>query len=136
MIRPSRFVERHIAPRLRLYIAFSSILRIFISSRLLFLSRRWTSGERFRERAHRLRRRNAQILFHTIVRLRGLFIKVGQFLSLRADILPREYTRILARLQDQAPPVPFDVIKTRLVAEFGKEPGELLAEFHPVPLAA
>ncbi|MEW5947639.1 MAG: AarF/UbiB family protein [bacterium] len=132
----TRFVERHVIPRLRLYAALAVILRILISNRLLRLSRRWTPRERFRERGRRLNEKNAERLLRAIIRLRGLFIKVGQFLSLRVDLLPEEYTLVLSRLQDSVPPVPYDVIRTRIAEEFGKEPGELFAGFVREPIAA
>ena len=39
------------------------------------------------------------------------FIKLGQILSTRADLLPPEYLAELTKLQDSAPPVPFDAIR-------------------------
>jgi ubiquinone biosynthesis protein len=64
------------------------------------------------------------------------FIKLGQILSTRSDLLPPEYIVELAKLQDQAPPVPFNQIKETIELEFGKPLNEVFATFDSTPLAA
>lgn len=64
------------------------------------------------------------------------FIKLGQILSTRADLLPPDYQTELARLQDQAPPVPTEIIRDILTEELGRPIEEVFASFDPVPLAA
>jgi ubiquinone biosynthesis protein len=64
------------------------------------------------------------------------FIKLGQILSTRADLLPPKYLAELTKLQDSAPPVAFAEIEECLVAELGQPVEELFAEFDRVPLAA
>jgi ubiquinone biosynthesis protein len=64
------------------------------------------------------------------------FIKLGQILSTRADLLPPEYLVELTKLQDAAPPVPFESIRQALETELGRPIEELFAEFDPEPLAA
>ena len=64
------------------------------------------------------------------------FIKLGQILSTRADILPPEYITELAKLQDQAPPVDGAVIEEIIVQELGCPIKEVFATFDPVPIAA
>ena len=64
------------------------------------------------------------------------FIKLGQILSTRADLLPPEYLVELRKLQDSAPPVSFEQIQQTLVAELGQSIENLFAEFDPKPLAA
>lgn len=68
--------------------------------------------------------------------LGATFIKLGQILSTRADILPPEYIAELAKLQDQAPPVDSAVIEEIIVKELGCPLGEVFATFDPVPVAA
>lgn len=68
--------------------------------------------------------------------LGATFIKLGQILSTRADLLPIEYQVELSKLQDAAPPVPTQVIQQTIVNEFGRPIEELFASFDPVPLAA
>jgi ubiquinone biosynthesis protein len=64
------------------------------------------------------------------------FIKLGQILSTRSDLIPREYQVELAKLQDQAPPVPANQIQEILRAEFGRPVDEVFATFGMEPLAA
>jgi ubiquinone biosynthesis protein len=64
------------------------------------------------------------------------FIKLGQILSTRADLLPPEYLVELAKLQDSAPPVAFEEIQEVLVTELGQPIEHIFAYFDPVPLAA
>jgi len=64
------------------------------------------------------------------------FIKLGQILSTRADLLSPEYLVELTKLQDAAPPVPFEEIREVLVTELGQPIEHIFAQFDPVPLAA
>ena len=64
------------------------------------------------------------------------FIKLGQILSTRADLLPPEYLAELTKLQDSAPVVAFEEIQEVLVTELGQPIEQIFAHFDPVPLAA
>ncbi len=63
--------------------------------------------------------KNARRVYATILRLQGLFIKVGQLLSIMANFLPAEFRSELEGLQDQVPPRPFAEIEQRLKKELG-----------------
>lgn len=64
------------------------------------------------------------------------FVKLGQVLSTRPDLLPPDYIAELARLQDTVPPVPWDDIQPLLERELGKPVDSVFATIDPVPLAA
>ncbi len=64
------------------------------------------------------------------------FIKLGQILSTRPDLLPEEYTSELAKLQDRIPPCPADEIKAVVEKELGKKIGEIFQSFEDIPLAS
>lgn len=64
------------------------------------------------------------------------FIKLGQLLSTRSDLLPPAYADELAKLQDAAPPVPVAEIRAVIRRELGAEPEELFATFDDRPLAS
>ena len=64
-------------------------------------------------------RRNAKRVYETILQLQGLFIKVGQALSIMANFLPEAFRAELEGLQDQVPPRPFAEIAGRLDEELG-----------------
>jgi len=64
------------------------------------------------------------------------FVKLGQLLSTRPDLLPPAYIIELSKLQDAAPPVPAADIRDAIQRELGAEPEELFAEFEWTPLAS
>lgn len=64
------------------------------------------------------------------------FIKLGQVLSTRPDLLPPAYVTELTKLQDAAPSVPVARIRDVIRGELGGEPEELFAQFDDVPLAS
>ncbi|MEK9164574.1 MAG: AarF/UbiB family protein, partial [Chloroflexota bacterium] len=70
------------------------------------------------------------------IRLGGVLIKVGQFLSTRVDVLPEYITGELSDLQDEVPPEKFAAIKALAEAELGAPLGERFASFDESPLAA
>jgi len=66
----------------------------------------------------------------------GALLKVGQLLSARPDILPKAYVDELSVLQDAAPQVPFDLIKSTLEIELADSIENVFAEFDETPIAA
>ncbi len=64
------------------------------------------------------------------------FIKLGQILSLRVDLLPFELIRELSRLQDEVPSEPFEVVKKEMEKTYKKAIDDLFLEIDPIPLAA
>jgi len=64
------------------------------------------------------------------------FIKLGQMLATRADLLGDEVAADLALLQDRLPPFPTAAARTLIEAEFGRPLGELFLIFDEVPVAA
>lgn len=64
------------------------------------------------------------------------FIKMGQILSTRPDILPKDVIKELEKLQDKVPAFSFDEVKSVIQNEFGESLEEAYAEFEPTPLAA
>ncbi|MDI3316974.1 MAG: AarF/UbiB family protein [Bacillota bacterium] len=76
-----------------------------------------------REQASRVAARllpvQARRLRRAALRLQGLLIKVGQFLSTRIDVLPESFTSELAALQDVVPAAPWEAIRLRLQQAYG-----------------
>ncbi len=70
------------------------------------------------------------------IRMGGVMIKVGQFLSSRLDILPPEITDELSGLQDEVPPEQFDAIRKLAETELSASLEDLFEHFDPNPLAA
>jgi len=84
----------------------------------------------------KVNRRNARRMYKGFVRLRGVYIKLGQILSVMGTFLPREYTEELEALQDDVPPQSYRRIKSTFVDSFGKQPNEVFRTFNVDPIAA
>lgn len=78
----------------------------------------------------------AEELAADLERLGPTFIKLGQLLSTRADLLPTPYLEALARLQDQIEPFPFEEVDRIVSGELGVRISKAFADFDPEPLAA
>lgn len=64
------------------------------------------------------------------------FVKLGQILSTRTNILPEEYIKELSKLQDETPSFSFDIAKEILKSELGKNLDEIFLTVNPVPIAS
>ncbi|HEY6180410.1 MAG TPA: AarF/UbiB family protein, partial [Kofleriaceae bacterium] len=80
--------------------------------------------------------RNARRIERTICELQGLFIKVGQLISIMTNFLPEEFRRELEGLQDAVPPRPYADIEARIREELQRSPAELFASFDERPIAS
>lgn len=120
----------------RFWTAYATTFRVILS--YVWLS--WMArlfGEEYREaRVAKVHARNAARVEHAIVELQGLFIKVGQLLSIMATTLPEEFRGPLERLQNQVPPRSFEEIRARIEKDLGKPMLELFAWVNPEPLAS
>jgi len=117
----------------------SQIVRFFRVSRLLL----WTIWVIYRERRRVVRARahgnyevrpNIEVLIHvleafrkTSIELGVLMIKLGQFFSSRADLLPEQALNVLADLQDEVPPAPFEHVVSVIEEELGKPVEEIFS---------
>jgi predicted unusual protein kinase regulating ubiquinone biosynthesis (AarF/ABC1/UbiB family) len=70
------------------------------------------------------------------IRMGGVMIKIGQFLSSRLDVLPAEITDELANLQDEVPAESFGDMRRIIEAELGRPLTEVFEQFNEHPLAA
>ena len=78
----------------------------------------------------------AEELASDLEQLGPTFIKLGQLLSTRADILPEPYLKALSRLQDHVEPFPFSEVERIVSSELGVRISKAFAAFDHVPLAA
>ena len=78
----------------------------------------------------------AEELAADLEKLGPTFIKLGQLLSTRADLLPAPYLEALTRLQDQIEPFPYEEVDRIVSGEIGVRISKAFADFDPVPLAA
>jgi predicted unusual protein kinase regulating ubiquinone biosynthesis (AarF/ABC1/UbiB family) len=78
----------------------------------------------------------AEELAKDLEKLGPTFIKLGQLLSTRADLLPGPYLDALTRLQDQIEPFPFEEVERIVSGELGVRISKAFADFEPTPLGA
>jgi ubiquinone biosynthesis protein len=78
----------------------------------------------------------AEELAKDLEHLGPTFIKLGQLLSTRADLLPGPYLDALERLQDQIEPFPYEKVEQIVSGELGVRLSKAFADFDPAPLAA
>ena len=64
------------------------------------------------------------------------FIKLGQTLSVRPDLVPLDLCYELSKLQDRVPPFGYEDVKKQIKESFGSYPEKIFASFDPVPFAA
>jgi len=122
--------------RSRFIRAYATTLIVVLSYLLLRFWGRFMPQRRYESRLYELHKRNARRIERTILHLQGMFIKVGQLISIMTNFLPAEFRAELEGLQDQVPPHPYEDIVKRLREEFGKRPEELFAEFSPTPISS
>lgn len=87
------------------------------------------------ERRARRARSRARWLTEQFLQLGSAFIKLGQLLSARPDVLPAELVEELAQLQDRVPAFSFEVVQALLEQELGERCAEII-DLEPVPLGS
>lgn len=80
--------------------------------------RKWIDQEKSQIDSEQFRK-NARKILATFISLGPVYIKLGQWLSSRADILPQPYLEELSKLQDSVPSAPFDQVKPIIEREIG-----------------
>jgi predicted unusual protein kinase regulating ubiquinone biosynthesis (AarF/ABC1/UbiB family) len=80
--------------------------------------------------------RRAVELRELLTKLGPAYIKIGQALSTRPDLVPPTYLEELTKLQDQLPPFPNEIAYQFIEEELGASPPEIYAEISPQPIAA
>jgi len=119
----------------RYFRTFGLALRFFLE--LWWLRRfRLLRGSRQAAIASALYTRQARQFVNFAVSMGGLIVKVGQFLSVRIDLLPKEYIDVLSTLQDALPAVPTPQIVAVIEKELGRPLRHLYADFDEQPTAA
>jgi predicted unusual protein kinase regulating ubiquinone biosynthesis (AarF/ABC1/UbiB family) len=72
----------------------------------------------------------------TLGELKGAVMKVGQIASQTQDFLPKEFSAALQKLQKEAPPIDYSLIRQQIVNELGGEPENIFKSFNREPYAA
>lgn len=92
------------------------ILLPYILLLLKFVQQRakWTSKSQRSVLWEKTHERNAKRVLNLSIELEGLWVKLGQYLSTRADVLPGAYISLLKQLQDSLPPRPLHEVIVHL----------------------
>ncbi len=102
-------------------------LRVFLNTR----------GWRIKKKSEpELRRQEGALLREKLIRLGPTFIKTGQALATRADLLPVEYIQELAKLQDEVPPFPTAQAREIIESELSAQIDDIFEDFGDPPIAA
>jgi len=101
---------------------------------VVFVTSRW--WDRKTGQVDRKQRQRAVQLREILTRLGPAYIKIGQALSSRPDLLPASYLDELAKLQDQLPPFDNELAYQFIEEELGGPPHQIYAELTPAPIAA
>jgi predicted unusual protein kinase regulating ubiquinone biosynthesis (AarF/ABC1/UbiB family) len=135
VVAPRAYAQRPV--RLRFLYAHWVTFVVAMSYVSLRLQARFRSHVALERIAMDKHKRNARRILRAIVRLQGLYIKVGQLISIMTNFLPQEFRCELEGLQDQVPPHPLIDIEARFREEFGgRGPQEVFAEFADEPVAS
>jgi len=123
-------------PRFRLLKVYRTLLRVG-ASYLFWAMTAWVRGKVWKEQALvRVNRLNARRVERMILEVKGLYIKVGQLLSIMTNFLPAAFREGLAGVQDQVPPCSLAEIEARIRRELGGGIDSLFTDFDPVPIAS
>ena len=135
-VAPAATFRKRGANRWRFVRAYTTTFQVIWSYMSLF----WMAkllGRAYRDqRIKAVHTENAKRVYATILELQGLFIKVGQLLSIMANFLPEEFRQELEGLQDQVPPRAFAEIAPRIEKELGGKVDDLFDDFQREPIAS
>ncbi|MBL7802582.1 MAG: AarF/ABC1/UbiB kinase family protein [Saprospiraceae bacterium] len=124
------------SPRYRIRKAYWTATIVMGSYLIAMFLRRFLGRKWYERRLEQLHVANAERVKKSILGLQGLFIKVGQLLSIMSNFLPEKFQQPLEALQDRLPPQPIEKVRLRIREEFGREPEDLFAEFEAVAIAS
>ncbi len=123
-------------PGYRIRKAYWTAFVVMVSYLWLYLKSKIFGKKYYEKRILDLHLRSAERVRHTIMHLQGLFIKVGQLLSILTNFLPEEFHGPLEALQNQIPARPYQEIEEQIKGELGEAPKQLFSYFNENPLAS
>lgn len=116
--------------------AFALAFKIILSYLRLKVVKKFISVDSYQSKLNRLHKKNAFRLKSTLIELNGLFIKVGQLLSILSNIIPKEFGEILESLQDNTPHSPYPITKKTIEHELGDTLENIFEDFEEIPIAS
>jgi predicted unusual protein kinase regulating ubiquinone biosynthesis (AarF/ABC1/UbiB family) len=110
--------------------------RVYLGLKANQMLARGLSREQMQPRWRRFHRDSAEAVYDAAVELRGLILKGCQYLGARADVMPKEWVEVLARLQDRVPARDLPTVRRVVESELGRPLEALFRSFAPRPIAS
>ena len=132
--KKERLDRAHRLTRMAVYGEKLYAIRLWFLQKTLRLTRRFFVGSSTSKEANQ--EKQAVWLKEQLIELGPTFIKIGQSMGTRADLLPLPFVKELGTLVDSVPPFPNDVAFARIEHELGLKINEVYAEFELEPVAA
>ncbi|KAJ6819026.1 uncharacterized protein M6B38_405015 [Iris pallida] len=114
---------------------FTVALVVYFDYKVVQRRAKWFSKVKKDALWEKTHKRNAQRILNLIIELEGMWVKLGQYMSTRADVLPEAYISLLRQLQDSLPPRPLQEVTRTIEKELGKSMNDLFSRFVDTPLA-
>ncbi|KAA8525727.1 hypothetical protein F0562_007582 [Nyssa sinensis] len=114
---------------------FTLAFVIYLDYKALQQREKWTRKSKRAALWEKVHERNAKRVLSSMIELEGLWVKLGQYLSTRADVLPEAYICLLKQLQDSLPPRPLEEVCRTIETELKKTMNDLFLDFVKAPLA-
>lgn len=122
--------------RWRILHAYRITIQILLRYLFLFCLKKILKPNRVDPLFARAHEKTSRTIVDNILKLKGLYIKIGQTLSIMTNFLPESFRVNLEQLQDSVPPHPYEEIEERFIQDFQKTPEELYQSFNKEPLAS
>ncbi len=116
--------------------AYRITFEILTAYFVLFFLKKLVRAERAAPLTSSVHHWASRTIIASILKLKGLYIKIGQTLSIMTNFLPQEFREGLEKLQDAVPPHPYAEVEKRFLNDFGKTPLELFHSFDQTPIAS
>ncbi|MCB1051876.1 MAG: AarF/ABC1/UbiB kinase family protein [Acidobacteria bacterium] len=123
-------------PKWRFLRIYATGFRILLSYAAIHLLGFLGGATRKRARMPEVHRRNALRLARMMGRVKGLYIKVGQMLSIMSNFLPEDFREELACMQDHAPLSPLDQLESLMHSQLSESALARIDFFDPNPIAS
>lgn len=120
----------------RIFVIVLMTVRFFVEVWWFHRKYRGRSREETAHAWEALVARQARRYKQTALKLGGLLIKMGQFLSTRADIMPRAFTTELSDLTDRVPAIPWEISRAVLEQELNQPVDRIFSELSAQPVAS
>ncbi|XAR69621.1 Cadmium-transporting ATPase [Bertholletia excelsa] len=114
---------------------FSLAFLVYLDYKALQQREKWIRKSKRAALWEKAHERNARRVLSLMIELEGLWVKLGQYLSTRADVLPQAYIYLLKQLQDSLPPRPLEEVCGTIEKELRQSMNDLFLDFITEPLA-